>query len=106
MIKNMIINNINNNNIPEIEEDFDNIFVLFRNEYDNESNLKYSSLEAAQDYIITNEKLTYKNIIISPSSKNNNSVVNDSLLYIMWFTADNDPYFNKDAIREKHIWKD
>lgn len=105
MSRNIIIDNINNNNVSRIEKGYDNIFILFRNEY-KKGLLTYSALEAVEDYIEKNEELVYKNIIIAPSTTNKQSKLNDAVLYILWFSSNDNSYFNKDSIREKHIWKD
>ncbi|WP_037341687.1 DNA-methyltransferase [Salinicoccus luteus] len=106
MNRNLIINNISSDKICHIEEDYyDNVLIFFRNKY-QKGEIKSSVLEQAQYYIDNTPFLYYKNIIVIPSAVNNSSAVKDSLLYVIWFSKDKNSYFNKDEIREPHIWKD
>lgn len=102
----LIIDSIYSSFIPENMLDFDNIIIFFRNKFDNFGNINYSFLEYAMDFYKQHDKLIYKNIIVLPDKKNHNSMMNDSVLYLIWFSKDSDSFFNKDIIREKHIWKD
>ncbi|GAB6742069.1 hypothetical protein BOVMAS36_16330 [Streptococcus uberis] len=107
IVRNLFINSIGQKDLPQIDfDDYDNIFIFFRNIFTDKRVIEKSFLELAQDY---NEKIgsiNYKNIIVIPGEKNNKSRLGDNINYILWFTSKQDSYFNKDNIREKHIWKD
>lgn len=109
MTNNLIINSIGKYeavNIADLELDyFENIFVFFRNIYDNNGNIAKSFLEMIKEYHQLNGDYIYKNIIVLPEDKNNSSIFNDNIMYILWFAKSENSYFNKDAIREPHIWK-
>ncbi len=60
------------------------------------------------DYIdiATKKSFFCKNIVIFPS-KSNELNLRRGIRYLLWFVKDLDKnYFDKDKIREKHIWKD
>lgn len=109
MISNLIINSIDKTNILNIDEleiaDLNNVFIYFRNIYDEYGTIKKSFLEMVQEFYELNSSLTYKNIIIVPDEKNSASLLNDNLVYILWFAKDETSFFDKDKIREAHIWK-
>jgi hypothetical protein len=106
-VKNLYINQINNEKITRYNfSNYDNIFIFYRNLYSDSGLLNKSFLEIAKDYSDNYSNWQYKNIIVTPSRINNRSKLNDNLIYVIWFSSINNPYFNKDAIREKHIWKD
>lgn len=47
----------------------------------------------------------YKNIIVVPDDKNPASLYNDNIIYILWFAKQETSFFDKNKIREPHIWK-
>lgn len=54
------------------------------------------------------KELQIKNIILRPNFKQikkKRGVFDDHITKIIFFTKNNNYYFNKDPIREKHIWK-
>lgn len=110
MTNNLIIDSIGKLEIEKIQDleiqDLDNIFIFYRNIYDSNGNITKSFLEVAQEYYLTNKEFTYKNIIILPEERNTNSLFDDNVMYIIWFAKRDDSFFNKDSIRESHIWKD
>lgn len=110
MISNLIIDSINKEGIVEFQkleiDGLENVFIFFRNIYNNSGNIKKSFLETVKEYYDKNYDYIYKNIIVLPEEKNNNSIFRDNVLYILWFSKNDDSFFNKDAIREPHIWKD
>jgi DNA modification methylase len=83
-----------------------NIFIHYQNEYNSNGELIYTFLDVIEQ--LKSQGLHYINTIIVPKNSNNSShVLNDIVDYLIWFVKDYDKmYFNKDAIREKHIWKD
>lgn len=77
------------------------IFILCKNEYDDNSIIKNSVLDVI-DLALT-FKLDYINTLVIPQECNSA----DSILYGVWLSKDRKSMkLNKDAIREKHIWKD
>lgn len=109
MTNNVIINSIGFDKAVDIKsfeiDNLENIFIFFRNIYDNNSDIIKSFLELVKDYYQLNENYIYKNIIVLPDDKNKNSIFNDNIIYILWFSKSENSYFNKDNIRESHIWK-
>lgn len=88
-------NNINNNG---------NIFILVNNEVNSIGDIKHDFLDiiaAASDL-----NLIYINTIVMPTERPIHSDLPDNVFYIVWLAKDKNHFFNKDAIREKHIWKD
>ena len=79
-------------------------FVIFQNEYNN-GILIHDFMELIEygttlDYV-------YINTIIVPSEKPQQTIFNDNVIYVIWFCKNRQLMkFNKDHIREKHIWKD
>lgn len=81
-----------------------NFFFLFSNIYDEKDNIKTSVFDICED-ISTNYGLFLQNIIVAPQAAH--KYLEDNILYILWFVKDkNNIFFDKDRIREKHIWKD
>lgn len=77
------------------------VFFYVKNNYEN--NQIKDDIFDLMEYC-TSLGLTYINtIIVTESTKK----VYENIQYIIWFVKNKDKmYFNKDAIREKHIWKD
>lgn len=91
-----------NNNL----DNYGNVFYIFKNIYTNEENLDCDIFDILNKFL--HEGYFYKNIIVFPLENpiNLNSYI-DNTGYILWITKSNkNKYFNKDPIREKHIWKD
>jgi len=85
--------------------DSGNIFVLVRSEYDKNCNVKNDFF----DIIDFGEKtgLLYVNTIVVPTKEKIEVELPDNVLYIVWFAIDKQKqFFNKDSMRESHIWKD
>lgn len=102
LLKNSIINVIEElNKVKDYLSENGNLFCYVKNTYkDNE--IKEDIFDLMQ--YCTNIGFTYINTIIVPESVKNNY---DNIQYIIWFVKDKTKmYFNKDSIREKHIWKD
>lgn len=102
LLKNSIINVIKElekvkNNLSENG----NLFCYVKNSY-NDNEIKNDIFDLME--YCTDNGFTYINTIIVPESTENNY---DNIQYIIWFVKDKKKmYFDKDAIREKHIWKD
>jgi DNA modification methylase len=81
-----------------------NAFVLVRTEYDENCNVKNDFF----DVIEFGNKLGYNyiNTIVVPTEKKTIVELPDNVLYIVWFAKNREKmFFNKDAMRESHIWK-
>jgi len=106
IIKNTIVNakqaltRINNELI-----DSGNVFVLVHSEYDANCDVENDFF----DIIDFGEKsgLLYINTIVVPTNEKSETELPDNVLYIVWFAKDKQKqFFNKDSMRESHIWKD
>ena len=102
ILKNSIINVIEA--VKEIQNDISeegSLFCIVKNSYKNDE-IKNDIFDVME--YCTNIGLTYINTIICPQ---NTKLHYDNIQYIIWFVKNKEKmYFNKDAIREKHIWKD
>lgn len=87
-------------------DDTGSLFIFFETEYDSDGFVKNSVFDVADLFL--NLKFEYKNIIIYPIKIDNKlGILKRNVGYILWFVKnDNMMFFNKDVIREKHIWKD
>jgi DNA modification methylase len=82
-----------------------NIFVLVRNEYDANYDIKNDFFDVIE-YGEQNS-YSYVNTVVVPTRNRIEAELPDNVLYIVWFAKDRKKqFFNKDAIRESHIWKD
>ncbi|MDR2027294.1 MAG: site-specific DNA-methyltransferase [Prevotellaceae bacterium] len=78
---------------------------MIRNEYD----CNYDIGNDFFDVIEYGEEngFAYVNTIVVPTKDKIEAELPDNVLYIVWFVKDRKrQFFNKDAIRESHIWKD
>lgn len=102
LLKNSIINVIEElNKVKNCLSQNGNLFCYVKNSY-NDNEIKDDIFDLMQ--YCTNIGFTYINTIIVPENTEANY---DNIQYIIWFAKDKDKmYFNKDSIREKHIWKD
>lgn len=81
------------------------VFVFCRTEYAQNGDVLHDFLDVIQLGLDAN--LTYINTIVAPTDGIIHSELPDNVLYIVWFAKNRDLMcFNKDAIRESHIWKD
>ena len=80
-------------------------FAIVRTEYDPRGNVVHDFLDvisAAIDY-----GYEYVNTIVYPSVNSQTVAFRDNAKYVVWLCKKHSVMkFNKDAIREKHIWKD
>ena len=102
ILKNSIINvkevvkQIKNNILDE-----GSLFCYVKNTYDN-TQVKNDIFDLME--YCTTIGFEYINTIICPEDAEENY---DNIQYIIWLVKNKQKmYFNKDAIREKHIWKD
>ncbi len=80
-------------------------FAIVRTEYDENGNNIHDFLEV----IAVADKIGYDyiNTIVYPSSVSQNVAFTDNVKYVVWLSKNRSHMkFLKDAIREKHIWKD
>ncbi|MCL1863430.1 MAG: site-specific DNA-methyltransferase [Defluviitaleaceae bacterium] len=100
-------NNIKNviSKLPEMyaqTADTGSLFAIVSTEYDDDGDVVYDFLDVAEAGLACCYE--YVNTIVAPKKKSN---LVDNVLYILWFVKDKSKmFFDKDAIREKHIWKD
>ena len=85
-------------------KDDGNLFVMVQNETNSDGDISTDFF----DVIYSADKLGYSyiNTIVVPTAKYAESELPDNVLYIVWLAHSQKHFFNKDAIREKHIWKD
>lgn len=102
LLKNSITNVIEEfTSLKDRLQENGSVFFYVKNSYENDQIQK--DIFDLMEYC-TNIGLTYINTIIVPESTKE---VYENIQYIIWFVKNKDKmYFNKDAIREKHIWKD
>lgn len=82
-----------------------NLFTLSKNEYDDKGNVIYDFMDIIEEGMLLG--FEYVNTIVVPTSFVGNAIINDNVLYIVWLAKNKKKqYFDKDAIRESHIWKD
>lgn len=80
-------------------------FALVRTEYDERGNVIHDFMDVLSVAIECG--YTYINTIVYPSSIAQNVAFKDNAKYVVWLCKKRSfMKFNKDAIREKHIWKD
>lgn len=81
----------------------DSLFIIVDNEYDSAGNVSRSFLDVIEK--CCSMGLSYVNTIVFPGISSPDRA--DNVSYIVWLCRDpGQMCFNKDAIREKHIWKD
>ncbi len=81
-----------------------NIFVLVRNEVDTIGDVCSDFLDVIE--AASSMGYLYVNTIVVPTKERINADLPDNVLYIVWLAKDKNHFFNKDTIRESHIWKD
>jgi hypothetical protein len=82
-----------------------NVFVLIRNEYDDNCDVKHDFFDVID--FGTKNGYSYVNTIVVPTKEKIKVELSDNVLYIVWFAKDRQKhFFNKDSMREPHIWKD
>lgn len=105
--KTILLKNSINNVIEEIKvlksklNENGSVFFYVKNSYEN-NQIKEDIFDLME--YCTSIGLTYINTIIVPESTKDKY---ENIQYIIWFVKNKEKmYFNKDEIREKHIWKD
>ena len=80
-------------------------FALFSTEYDLVGNVKHDLFEIIQEAVKIG--YSYINTIVYPTKAVQKVIFDDNVRYVVWLCKSIDKMkFNKDHIREKHIWKD
>ncbi len=80
-----------------------NIFILLRTEYDERGDVVADCFDLIDAACALGYK--YKNTIVVPTDIGRAGNIPDNVLYIIWLVKSHEHYFNKDAIRESHIWQ-
>lgn len=93
-------------NILSFLNDRGSLFVFFENEYNSERFVEKSFFDVIDLFL--NLNFQYVDTIVYPIKSNYfTDTIRKNVGYIIWFTRDiNTMFFDKDKIREKHIWKD
>lgn len=90
---------VNMNNIIDMTDEEGSVFFYINNTYRNNECI-YNIFDIMEEASKLN--LDYINTIVIPEKNNF-----DNISYLIWFAKNREKYyFNKDVIREKHIWKD
>ncbi len=80
-------------------------FAMCQTEYDDAGNVRHDFLELI--HAAVRFGCQYVNTIVYPAAKKQAAAFTDNACYIVWLCKDRSKMtFCKDAIREKHIWKD
>lgn len=107
-----VITNTNFNETVELlKSKYDNLsesgcfFAMLRTEYDEKGNVIHDFLEIISIANVIGYE--YVNTIVYPSSVRQQVAFSDNVKYVVWLCKNHaNIKFVKDAIREKHIWKD
>lgn len=81
-----------------------NVFALVRNEVCDTGDVTADFLDVI--YAAKSMGYLYVNTIVVPTDNRIVASLPDNVLYIVWLAKDKNHFFNKDVIRESHIWKD
>lgn len=85
--------------------DTGSFFALLQTEYDNAGNVQHDFLDVIDEAITCGYE--YVNTIVYPVKNRLECAISDNVKYVVWFCKKHSAItFDKDAIREKHIWKD
>ncbi len=88
----------------ELQDD-GSFFAICSTEYDKFGNVVYDFLDIIEE--ATSVGYVYVNTIVCPTKNVQEVSFRDNVRYIVWFCKNHSLMtINKDAIREKHIWKD
>lgn len=86
-------------------DDEGSFFAIITTEYDKQKNVALDFFDVIQE--ATNLGYDYVNTIVYPTKDTQQLSFRDNAKYIVWLCKNRKFLsFNKDAIREKHIWKD
>lgn len=80
-------------------------FAIYTTEYDGAGNVVHDFFDVISEAVRIGYK--YVNTIVYPTTDVRHVFLEDNVKYVVWLCKDNKAMkFNKDHIREKHIWKD
>ena len=80
-------------------------FAIFSTEYDERGNVRRDIFQLIAQAVQLG--YTYVNTIVYPTALSQQAAFTDNARYVLWLCKNIERMaFNKDAIREKHIWKD
>ena len=98
--------NCNINNLYNNLEKTGSLFIFVDNKYNNKWFIESNIFDVLELYVKAG--FNYMNTIIYPIKIDEEWIgIKTNVSYIFWFAKDiNNIFFNKDVIREKHIWKD
>lgn len=86
-------------------EESGSFFAICQTEYDAEGNVHHDFLELIHEAVAFGYH--YVNTIVYPTKEIQSAAFTDNVRYIVWLCKNrSEMRFCKDAIREKHIWKD
>lgn len=81
-----------------------NLFIVVRNEYKANGDVELDLFDVIDTAIKSG--YVYVNTIVVPTEEKISPEVPDNVVYVVWLALHSNHFFNKDAIRESHIWKD
>lgn len=86
-------------------EESGSFFAICQTEYDASGNVRHDFLELIHEAVHLG--YSYVNTIVYPTREKQSAAFTDNVRYIVWLCKNRSKMqFYKDAIREKHIWKD
>ena len=80
-----------------------NMFVFVRNEYDEVGDVTGDVFDVIAHAVSMG--YMYVNTIVVPTTDFINVNLPDNVVYVVWLAKDKNHYFEKDTIREDHIWE-
>lgn len=80
-----------------------NMFVFVRNEYDEIGDVTNDVFDVIAHAV--SKGYMYVNTIVVPTTDFIHVNLPDNVVYVVWLAKDKNHYFEKDAIREEHIWE-
>ncbi len=111
MIQTIITSQAFDKTIELLQKKFDALdesgcfFAILSTEYDSDGNVIHDFFEVIAAAVKIG--YAYINTIVYPTKNVQSVSFEDNVKYVVWLCKDpNKMIFNKDAIREKHIWKD
>lgn len=97
--------------ISELKSNYDLLsedgcfYAILGTEYDRMGNVTHDFLQVIKHAVDIG--YTYVNTIVYPTIEKQDCVIKDNVRYVIWLCKNHQTMkFNKDTIREKHIWKD
>lgn len=96
----------NAKNLFSLLDEKGSLFLFTNNKYNESWFIEHDIFDILQKYL--DSWFSYVNTIVYPiKNEKNSQILNHNISYIFWLVKDiNKMFFDKDKIREKHIWKD